>query len=80
MKPVGKAFDAEACTGCKVCVQKCPVNAISMETLEIDQEKCLNCMRCVRVCPEQARTFDASSVCAYLEDNYSQPREVEYFI
>lgn len=80
MKPVEKSFARETCTGCQACVQKCPVNAISMETLEIRPDKCLNCMRCTKVCPTGARTFEAGQVRDYLESNYAAPREVEYFL
>lgn len=79
MKPVEKSFQRENCTNCQACVQKCPVNAISRETLEISLEKCIGCMRCVRVCKAKARDFDASQVRQYLESNYSEPREIEYF-
>lgn len=79
MKPVEKSFQRENCTNCQACVQKCPVNAISRETLEISPEKCIGCMRCVRVCKAKARDFDASQVRQYLESNYSEPREIECF-
>ncbi|MFQ6808689.1 MAG: DUF362 domain-containing protein [Blautia sp.] len=79
MKPVKKQFIKEKCTNCQACVQKCPVNAISRETLEIAPEKCISCMRCVKICKIGAREFDASLVRQYLESNYSVPREIEYF-
>lgn len=79
MKPVKKQFIKEKCTNCQACVQKCPVNAISRETLEIAPEKCISCMRCVKICKTGARAFDASLVRQYLESNYSVPREIEYF-
>lgn len=79
MKPVEKKLNREICTNCQICVQKCPVNAISRDTLEISAEKCINCMRCAKVCPTGARTFEAADVREYLESHYSQPREVEYF-
>lgn len=79
MKPVEKKINREICTNCQICVQKCPVNAISRDTLEISAEKCINCMRCAKVCPTGARTFEAADVREYLESHYSQPREVEYF-
>lgn len=79
MKPVEKHFEREKCINCQACVQKCPVNAISKETMEIDDTKCLNCMRCTKVCKAGARSFDASGVCQYLESNYLEPRKVEIF-
>lgn len=79
MKPVAKSFDKAKCTNCQACVQLCPVNAISKETMEIDETKCINCMRCTKVCREAARSFDASMVQKYLEGNYLEPKEIVYF-
>ncbi len=79
LKPVKKLFYKERCTNCQACVQKCPVNAISIGTLEIDESVCINCMRCSRVCRQNARAFDASQTAVYLESNYLKPREVEFF-
>lgn len=53
-------IDPETCTGCMVCVQHCPVGAISgekKEVQEIDQELCIKCGMCREVCP-----FDAVNV------------------
>jgi len=48
--------DAESCIGCKICVRKCPVGAISMKNSKavIDTEKCINCGICVNACPVKA--------------------------
>ena len=79
MKPVKKTFDSALCTNCQSCVQKCPVNAISQETLEIREDRCLNCMCCVKVCKAKARGYDCSQVRQYLETHYSTPRKIEFF-
>lgn len=79
MKPVEKHFDRKLCTNCQACVQKCPVNAISQETLKICEDRCLNCMSCTKVCKAGARGFDCSQVRQYLESNYSSPRKTEVF-
>ena len=37
---------------CSLCVDHCPVNAISINTtLEIDHDKCVHCGLCLRLCP-----------------------------
>ncbi|MFO7892052.1 MAG: 4Fe-4S binding protein, partial [bacterium] len=48
--------DKEKCTGCSVCVNECPVEAISMADgkAEIDNSRCIECGRCVQVCPQEA--------------------------
>ena len=46
----------DKCLGCGVCVNVCPVDAITMENGKavIDQEKCIHCGKCFNVCPPKA--------------------------
>jgi NADH:ubiquinone oxidoreductase subunit F (NADH-binding)/(2Fe-2S) ferredoxin/Pyruvate/2-oxoacid:ferredoxin oxidoreductase delta subunit len=53
-------IDADACTGCHVCFDACPTDAISGARKElhvIDQKLCIKCDSCRQVC-----TFDAVPV------------------
>jgi NADH:ubiquinone oxidoreductase subunit F (NADH-binding) len=53
-------IDAEACTGCRVCLRKCPQEAVSGEKKKphaIDQEKCIKCGICYDACK-----FDAVKI------------------
>jgi ferredoxin len=46
-----------ACTGCTLCAQHCPVHAIPMRPYarhEIDLELCTRCDTCRKLCPEHA--------------------------
>ena len=46
----------ELCTGCGLCVNNCPKDAISFlwGKAEIDQRKCVRCGLCVKACPRGA--------------------------
>jgi NADH-quinone oxidoreductase subunit F len=47
----------DACTGCTICAQRCPVEAIPFapyERHEIDTETCTSCDICRVACPENA--------------------------
>ena len=46
----------DECTGCGVCVDTCPVEAITMndDKALIDPEKCTECGLCVDACPSEA--------------------------
>ena len=46
------------CTGCGVCVERCPVQAIPAgRPRQTDPQKCIACGRCIVVCPARARRF-----------------------
>lgn len=52
-------IDEDLCIGCEVCVEACPVDAISMneDMAEVDRDKCLGCGICHRNCSEEAITI-----------------------
>jgi len=54
----------EMCVGCGVCVEECPVGAISMskESATINDEECIRCGRCHDVCPEGAVRHDSERI------------------
>ena len=52
-------FDAEKCSLCGLCIEKCPFGAISMGEQGIElNENCRMCRICVRECPNQALYFE----------------------
>jgi NAD-dependent dihydropyrimidine dehydrogenase PreA subunit len=50
-------IDRDLCSGCGVCVERCPTDAIRLNdggTAERDEKACFGCGICARVCPEGA--------------------------
>ncbi len=49
-------ISADRCTGCEVCIGKCPFDALEMENkiAVVDQASCTMCGICVKNCPEEA--------------------------
>jgi Pyruvate/2-oxoacid:ferredoxin oxidoreductase delta subunit len=50
-------IDLESCTGCGICVEWCPTDAIVLNEKELaqrDESACLGCGVCARFCPEEA--------------------------
>ncbi len=48
-------INSELCTGCKLCLERCPVGAIKVEDFaQVDKNKCLGCGVCAISCPNEA--------------------------
>ena len=50
-------INKEICIGCETCIEKCPINSISLidgDKAEVNKDICLGCGVCAHFCPEGA--------------------------
>lgn len=76
-------FNEEKCGKCGLCVEKCPVNAISKENMQTDLDKCINCMRCIEICPKKCRKLPdnvLSMIIEKMKPVCESRKENEFFI
>jgi 2-oxoacid:acceptor oxidoreductase delta subunit (pyruvate/2-ketoisovalerate family) len=51
-------IDLKRCMNCGLCIDACPENAISMDSMmAIDSSKCTGCGSCISECPNEAITM-----------------------
>lgn len=58
------AIDPETCTGCEVCLERCQMNAVSVDensAASINLDRCIGCGLCVTTCPVEAIRLEAKS-------------------
>ena len=52
------SVNAQECDGCGVCIESCPVDAITLNDVAvIDENKCTGCGICIDKCPLDAITM-----------------------
>lgn len=51
---IPKSVDEDLCTQCGVCLEECPVNAITLPDYPQFNKTCFDCFNCIRLCPEDA--------------------------
>ena len=62
----------EKCTGCCICIDSCPVNAIKEkgEKIAIDMDLCTLCAICVSICTEEAIVIEKEQKVVSKLDDY----------
>jgi Na+-translocating ferredoxin:NAD+ oxidoreductase subunit B len=73
LRPVGSflaVVDRNQCTACELCVDTCPMKAISVEeTASSDPEKCIGCGLCISACQEKAISLTSRTPPIKIPDN-----------
>ncbi|MBE0635189.1 4Fe-4S binding protein [Candidatus Bipolaricaulota bacterium] len=79
-RSMGEKFvDAEACTECGICRDRCPYGAITLDPKPVfDQSKCYGCWACYNHCPTQAiSTRKVAGVTQYARPNDELLRKLD---
>jgi Pyruvate/2-oxoacid:ferredoxin oxidoreductase delta subunit len=65
----------DSCTGCGDCVERCPMDALSLadEIAAVDPVLCLGCGTCITVCPTQSLSMVRRAKAIPPEDNREFP-------
>lgn len=71
-------INQDMCTGCGICVDECPVGAVSIanDTARINDEECVRCGKCHDVCPEEAVRHDSEKIPEEVEANLAWTRRL----
>jgi ferredoxin len=70
--------DPESCNGCEICLDRCPMEAISLtedQVASINLNRCIGCGLCINSCPEEALTLVAKP-----EDERREPPPTSRFM
>ena len=70
-------INEDLCVGCGVCVDDCPVGAITLKEDQkaiINEDECIRCGRCHDVCPQEAVRHDSERIPKEVEANIEKTK------
>ena len=79
-KPV---TDTAICTRCGACVSVCPMGSIPADAPYTCTGICIKCQACIKVCQQSAKHMEDAAFLSHVEmlkQNYTQRKEVQWFI
>jgi ferredoxin len=71
--------DQDLCVGCGICVDECPVDAITQDESRrafIEDSRCIRCGKCHDVCPQEAVRHDSERIPQEVEVNIIKTKEL----
>jgi len=70
-------INEENCIACGICIEKCPVKAISMqaEKAKINEQECIRCGTCHSVCPQEAVRHDGETIPEFIKTNVEMTKK-----
>lgn len=74
--------DENKCIGCGICVDICPVNAISIQNAfaVLDMVSCIRCGKCHDFCPQDAVRHDSERIPIDIQENVLKTKQMmKYF-
>jgi uncharacterized Fe-S center protein len=71
-------IDTNLCDGCGICIEECPVEAITMidDNAQIDMDICIRCGTCHKVCPQNAARHDSEKIPEEVETNINWVKDL----
>jgi len=69
--------DEDLCVGCGVCVDDCPVEAITLQEDQkaiINEDECIRCGRCHDICPQEAVRHDSERIPKEVQANIEKTK------
>jgi len=70
-------INEDLCVSCGVCVDDCPVGAITLEenqTAVINEDECIRCGQCHDICPQEAVRHDSERIPQEVEANLEKTK------
>ena len=69
----------DLCVGCGICVDDCPVGAITLKENQkavINDDACIRCGRCHEVCPQEAVRHDSERIPEEVKANIEKTKNL----